>query len=160
MTDHETVPLRCMGSSFGRQGRETAHMTRCEAVARRDVVHVVALPTPPRLLSTALTMMLLRMSARNASYQALRTTSSRKASAAPAKSAVWLEQYAHRDKDNHDAAHNETAGDNDVQQLRCRCTTSHCCVGFRTAQRLSDADTTWLCKRSYQVRLLAPHPCC
>ena len=62
-----------------------AHMTRCEAVARRDVVHVVALPTPPRLLSTALTMILLRMSARNASYQALLTTSSRKASAAPAR---------------------------------------------------------------------------
>ena len=48
-----------------------SHMTLCEAVASRDVVHVVALPTPPRLLSTALTMMLLRMSARKASYQAL-----------------------------------------------------------------------------------------
>ena len=60
------------------------YMTRWEADAKRDVVHVVALPTPPRLLSTALTMVLLRMSARKASYQALRTTSSRKASAAPA----------------------------------------------------------------------------
>ena len=66
------------------QSFHVSHMTLCEAVASRDVVHVVALPTPPRLLSTALTMMLLRMSARKASYQALRMTSSRNVSAAPA----------------------------------------------------------------------------
>ena len=68
-------------------------MTLCEAVASRDVVHVVALPTPPRLLSTALTMMLLRMSARKASYQALRMTSSRNVSAAPAGKVGGWECY-------------------------------------------------------------------
>ncbi len=59
-------------------------MNRWEAVARREVVQTVAEPTPVMLLSTARTITLLRMSARNASYHALRTTSSRKASAAPA----------------------------------------------------------------------------
>ena len=55
-----------------------------EAEASFEVVQVVADPTRPRLPSTARTMMLLRMSARKASYQALRTISSRSASAAPA----------------------------------------------------------------------------
>ena len=88
--------LSILGCGIGSPpgSRAAAHMTRCEAVARRVVVQVVALPTPPRLLSTALTMMLLRMSARNASYQALRTTSSRKASAAPAN--VTLAQDCRR----------------------------------------------------------------
>jgi len=45
---------------------------------------LVTLPTPPTEASIALTTTLLRMSARNASYQALSITSSRRASAAPA----------------------------------------------------------------------------
>ncbi len=59
-------------------------MKRWEALARREVVQTVTEPTPVMLLSTARTMTLLRISARNASYHALRTMSSRKASAAPA----------------------------------------------------------------------------
>ena len=59
------------------------HQKVCEADASLDVVQLVAEPMRPRLPSTARTMMLLRMSARKASYQALRTTSSRSASAAP-----------------------------------------------------------------------------
>jgi hypothetical protein len=59
------------------------HQKLCEAEARREVVQLVAEPTRPRLPSTARTMVLLRMSARKASYQALATTSSRSASAAP-----------------------------------------------------------------------------
>ena len=68
-----------------RRAAAPPHMKVCEADASLAVVQLVAWPMRPRLLSTARTITLLRISARNASYQALRTTSSRSVSAAPAQ---------------------------------------------------------------------------
>lgn len=66
-----------------------------DAAESPDAVHVdatlVTLPTPPIDASTARTTILLRMSARNASYHELCVTSSRSASAAPAESGRNLE---------------------------------------------------------------------
>lgn len=64
------------------------HLRLLEAADRPEAVQEdaadVTLPTPSMEASTALTTTLLRMSARNASYQELCMTSSLKASAAPA----------------------------------------------------------------------------
>jgi len=73
----------CKHEQSGEQSACRAHVRLDDAEARRVVVQAVAAPTRPRLLSTARTTTLLRMSARNASYHALCTTSSRSASAEP-----------------------------------------------------------------------------
>jgi len=75
----------CKHEQSEEQGECHAHVRLDDAEARRVVVQAVAAPTRPRLLSTARTTALLRMSARKASYHALCTTSSRSASAEPEK---------------------------------------------------------------------------